>query len=85
MIVHVFELRSQLVHALLLISVWQLIEHLVAGLLNTINMIMVVIAAKSLRQDHVRLQHCLSLGMDCAERGIFQEADEVGLSCLLES
>ena len=85
MIIHVLELCSQLVHAFLLISVWQLVEHLVSGLFDAIDVIVVVVAAKSLCKDHVGLQNCLSLCMDGAECGIFQKAYEVGLGCLLKS
>ena len=84
-IVHVLELSSELIHTVLFISVWQLVEHFISCLFDAIDVVMVVVTAKSLRQDHVGLQHCLSLCMDGTEGGIFQQTNEVRLRSFLKS
>ena len=72
-------------HSFLFISVRQLVENLVASLFDAIDVVVVVITAKSFRQDHIRLHHCLSLGVNGTEGRVFEQADEVSLRCLLES
>lgn len=76
---------SQHFHLLLLVIVGQLEELLVAGLGHRVTEVVVGVASDSSSQVHVLLHHGYSVGVNRAQVGVFEDANEVGLRALLES
>ena len=82
--IHVFHLGVELFHAFWDVSIWKLVECLLSGFWNSINVIVVMISSDSSGELHVFLHDGGSLGVDGAEVGVLEDTDEISLRCFLK-
>ena len=82
--VHGPDLRSEGSHGRFIIRVRQLDEGLVSVLVHQVTIVVMLVSSKSSGELHVLSHDRHSLGVESAESGIFENADEIGLRCLLQ-